>query len=118
MPGIVPKRDLMVSFQARKTGNEPGAHSPGWMWGGYTGAVGAPQRWPLACWVGGGWVVMWKLEGKWTLSRQTRKRVKWGPLVVTGEQQREISACEEGRGLLGVAVVQVRMCVGEVGEGR
>ena len=61
---------------------------------------------------------MWKLEGKWTLSRQTRKRVKWGPLVVPGEQQREISACEEGRGLLGVAVVQVRMCVGEVGEGR
>lgn len=33
------------------------------------------------------------------------------------EQQREISACEEGRGLLAVAVVQVRMCWGG-GHGR
>ena len=60
----MPKRDLMVSFQARETGKEPGAHSPGWMWGRCSGAVGASQGWPLACGVGGGWVVMWKLEGK------------------------------------------------------
>lgn len=68
-----------------------------WMWGGHAEAVGASQRYTLGGQVSshqGGKAEAGIWKDKWTLSRQTKKWVRSGPLVEAGEQQREIGPCK------------------------